>query len=69
MQLTTHNHPQVYKTESPYKENGSACREVELSCGCKMPIVAGEMSPEGQHKLEHWRYPGDTMLCWQSERS
>jgi len=55
MQLITHNHSQVYKTESSYKENESTCREVELSCGCKMPIVAGAMSPEGQHKLEHWR--------------
>ena len=54
MQLITHNHPQVYKTESPYKENESTCREVELSCGCKVPIVAGAMSPEGQRKLEHW---------------
>jgi len=56
MQLITHNHPQVYKIEFPYKENESTCREVDLSCGCKMPIVVGAMSPEGQHtcKLEHW---------------
>ena len=55
MQLLLHNHPQVYKIESPCKENESTCREVELSCGCKMPTVAGAMSPEGQHMLEHWR--------------
>jgi len=48
MQLVTQNHPRVYKRESPYEKQESICREVELICGCKMPILAGTVSPEGQ---------------------
>ena len=53
MQIVTHDHPQVFKTESSCVEQGITCREVELSCGCKMPIVAGAVSPEGHHKLKN----------------
>jgi len=62
MQIVTHDHPQVYKTESSCEEQGITCREVELSCGCKMPIVAGAVSPEGHHKVKHWRTQ-DTPCC------
>ena len=29
--------------------------EVELACGCVLPVVAGAMSPDGQPKLKHWQ--------------
>jgi len=44
-----------YKTEPPHEEQGITHRKVELSCECKMPTASGAVSPEGQHKSEHWR--------------
>ena len=29
--------------------------EVELACGCVLPVVAGALSPDGQPKLKQWQ--------------
>jgi len=52
MQIVTYNQPQVDKTEPSREEQTRAL--VQFNCGCKMPIAAGSMNPEEQHKLEHW---------------
>ena len=56
MQLITHNHPHACESETqPHEKSGETYGEVEFICGYKMPVVAGTMSPKGQHKLEKWR--------------
>ena len=55
MQLITHDHPQICQSQTTHKNCGSTGGEVELACGCKMPVIAGAVSPDGQRKLENWR--------------
>ena len=51
MQMITHNHPQICQSQSTRKNCGSTSGELEFACGCKMPVIAGAVSPDGQRKL------------------